>query len=553
MKIEIERHDSLKRQMVGMRRDRLPWWSHWRDLADYYLPRRYVWLLSEKEAKAAQLRNRFILDGTGTNAARTLASGMMNGITSPSRPWFRLRVPGVEDEVGTAVRAWADECRRRMLKIMAESNFYNGMALLYLDLVVFGTAAMTIYEDFDEVIRCFNHALGEFYVAHDERLQVTRLSREFTWKVWQVVEKFGIENVSDRVREAWNAKGNRLYDPVKIVHLIEPNDPPEKELSGRWAFREYYWEDSGTTGQMLRIAGYREFPAIVPRWEILANDSYGSSPAMDALPDVIQLQHETKKKAQALDKLVDPPLIADVQLANQPTSLLPRGITYVAGINNVGVKPIHTIDGLPLAEMSKDIAQTQARIRETLHNDLFRMISQLDTVRSATEIDARREEKLVLLGPVLERFENEALDPAIRRIFSIMLRKGLLPEPPPEINDKTLEIQYVSVLSDAQRAVATIPMERFAQFIGSLGAIVPETLDVPNWEELAREYGDALGVAAKAIRSREDTEMRRKAREEQLSAQQTANVGDVLTKSAKQLSETDVGGGANALQMMLGN
>jgi hypothetical protein len=58
---------------------------------------------------------------------------MMNGITSPSRPWFKLRVPGFDDE-GGPVTQWADEVARRMMKVMGESNFYNSMAVLYLDL-----------------------------------------------------------------------------------------------------------------------------------------------------------------------------------------------------------------------------------------------------------------------------------------------------------------------------------------------------------------------------------------------------------------------------------
>lgn len=546
-------HKNLVRQLEGMRQSRLAWWTHWRELADYILPRRYVWLLSEAEAKDSRQRNRLILDSTGTEAARTLASGMMNGITSPARPWFRLRLAGFADEESPAARIWLDDTRARMLLAMAESNFYNAMAVLYLDLVTFGTPAMTIYEDFDSIFRCYSHALGEFYVEHDERLQVRRFAREFTWKVHQVVKEFGIENVSDRVRQAYNAQNDRLFESVKICHMLQPNDPKINDLRGNWKYREVYWEQAEQSGKVLRIRGFREFPTIVPRWEITANDSYGYCPAMDALPDIIQLQHETKKKAQALDKLVDPPLVADIQLQNQPTSLLPRGITYVAGVNNISVKPIHTIDGLPLAELTNDITTLQARVKRIFHNDLFRMISELDTVRSATEIDARREEKLVLLGPVLDRFESEALDPAIQRIYAIMERKGLFAPPPPELEDASIEIQYVSVLSDAQRAVATIPIERAAQFVGNLGAIQPEVLDVPNWEEMTRAYFDALGVPAKVTNSRDQAAQRRKSREELLSAQETANVGSTLATGAKQLSETEVGGGVNALQALMGS
>lgn len=552
MKIDVEAHNKKKAILKGMEEERQAWWPHWRELADFYLPRRYVWLQTPQERVRKVVKNPNILDGTGTTAARILAAGMMNGITSPGRPWFRLRIPGLEDQIGSPERVWLDEVTRRMMLVLAESNFYNALAVMYLDLVVFGTAAMIIYEDSESVIRCYNPALGEFYIAQDYRLQVNTFAREFTYKVHQVVAMFGEENCSETVRSAYREKGSRLMEDVKIVHLIEPNLPGANgyEVPRVFPYRECYWE-AGVTGELLALRGFHEFPCICPRWELSGNDSYGSSPAMDALGDVIQLQHETKKKGQGLDKMVNPPVIADIQLKHKPTALLPNGVTFVAGINNVGVKPAYTVQ-LPLQELTLDIREVQARIRETFHNDLFQMISQLDTVRSATEIDARREEKLVRLGSVLERFENEALDPALRRVFSIMNRARLLPEPPESLAGLDIEIQYVSILSTAQSALSVIPTERFIGLVGNIAAMYPKAVNVPNWEELLRDYGQAIGVPAKSINPPDVSQALNQQMDEILATREAANTGAVAVEAAKNLSETEVGGGANALQRLLG-
>ena len=536
-----------------MRQTRQVWWEHWRELADYFLPRRYVWLQSASEATRAKTKNPYILDATGTTAARTLASGMMNGITSPARPWFRLRVTGVQDDLDFESRVWLDEVTKRMMLVMAESNFYNSMAVLYLDLVVFGTATGMIYEDEDSVIHCYNPALGEFYLAQSAQLRVNTFAREFTYTVAQIVQMFGIDNVSRQVRENYIAGGGKLQNNVKIVHLIEPNDKRDGQLAPAFNYREYFWEDSGNdeANNMLSIKGFYDFPIIAPRWELLANDSYGSSPAMDALPDVIQLQLETKLKAQGLDKMVKPPVLADIQLQHKPTALMPNGITYVNGVNNVGVKPIYTVNP-PLGEMSADIMDIRSRIREIFHNELFMMISQLETVRSAAEIDARREEKLVLLGPVLERFENEALDPAIRRIYGIMERKGLLPEAPVQIAGGNIEIQYVSILSTAQSAVTAVPTERFLGLVGNLAAVYPQALDIPNFDETLRGYAEASGARAKDLNSRDATQQTRQARAQQEQMAQGLEAANSSAQSAKLLSETDTGGGVSALQRMMG-
>lgn len=549
MKIDLERHNKLKGTLTGMEADRLPWWNYWRELSDYYLPSRYVWLASDKERRISR-RNNFILDSTGTKAAKTLASGMMNGITSPARPWFKLRIAGFDFEGNSAASIWCDEVERRMLRVMAESNFYNSMALLYVDLVVFGTACSLIYESNEKVIHCYNPALGEYYLAQNNEHRVNHFARRFTYKVHQVVEMFGLDNCSEQVKGAYRAGGARLQEDVDVTHLIIPNDGKGK-MGKQFEFLEYYWETGGTVGEVLRERGYFDFLGITPRWELTANDSYGSSPGMDALGDVIQLQHETKKKAQGLDKLVSPPILADIVLENRPTALLPNGITYVPRLDATsGARPIYTVNP-PLGEMTADIRDVQQRIRETFHNELFQMISQLDTVRTATEIDARREEKLVLLGPVLERFENEALDPAIKRIFGIMERAGLLPEAPEEIRDADIEIQYVSILSAAQSAVGTAPTERLLGLIGNLVQVFPAAQFVPNIPELLHDYAIAIGVKAKNINTVEEiTEGVANENKKKEEMEGIAQAGAVA-QGAKTLSETEVGGGANALQRLI--
>lgn len=550
MKISVECHTKLMGSISSMAVDRLPWWNHWRDLADYILPRRYVWLLSKTEASRRATRNPFILDGTGTNAARTLASGMMNGITSPARPWFKLRVHGADDN-DHELRVWLDEVQRRMLLVMAESNFYNAMAVLYLDLSIFGTAGMLIYEDFKNVIRCFNPALGEYYLAQDYGLAVNTFGREFTLKVHQVVEEFGEENCSETVRAAYKMGGANAQRDVHLYHLIEPNLPGKDALPSRFEFREFFWEKGAPAGDILRKKGYNEIPGVFPRWELAGNDAYGTGPASDALADIIQLQQETKRKAQAIDKMVSPPILASLQMQNRPMSLLPGGVTFAANLQEAGAKALYQVNP-PLGEMTLDIRDIQTRIRETFFNQLFRDISMLETVRSATEIDARREEKLVLLGSVLERFENEALDPAINRIFGIMQRGRLLPPPPTNYENAQVEIQYVSILSTAQRAVGVAPFERAFAVAGNLSAIFPEILNVMDAPEAFRTYCEDIGVPARGLKSREAVKEASERQNELTQQREAAAQGEALAKSGALLSKTDVGGGQNAVQALLG-
>jgi len=553
VEITLEESKAIRSLFAAMDAEMQPMRKHWADLARAYLPRRYTYL--ETPGTPPNLaRNPTILNGTGTKAARDLASGMMNGITSPSRKWFRMwpgNKPVLRDR---RLKAWLAEVEDVMMFAMSQSNFYKALAVMYLDLAIFGTAAMLIYEDSETIIHAYNPALGEFRLMQDHRQRVVGIAREFYMQVRQVVDQFGEENCSTRVREAYKRGGGSWLQPVKVRHLIEPNTPPRSGMSKSFRWREWFWEaDGGDREQVLRVGGFHEFPGACPRWELSGNYVYGGSPGMDALGDVLQLQQETLVKAKGLEKGVDPALLADVSLQNTKISASPSGITFVPGLarGQAGVVPVAPVN-MPLGELTLDIREVENRIRDTFHNDLFRMIANLDTVRSATEIDARREEKLVLLGPVLERFENEALDPALARIFNICYRAGLIPPPPEGFEDVPITIQYTSLLATAQRASNTVATERLFGLIGNLAAVYPEVRHVPRVAELLVSYADSIGVPADGINSPEEVE---KAKQEEAKAAQAAKTTEevgVAVEGAKTLSETDVGGGMNALEALMG-
>jgi len=200
--IESKEAQRLNEVLTELRLSRSSFWHLWRELANYYLPTRYVWLQSDNENQRAQnAKNQYILDSTGTRAVRTLASGMMNAITSPSRPWMRLKIAGLK-ETSNEVARWQEDVARRMLAVMAESNFYSSMATLYLDLSTFGSAASLIYEDDDTVIHCYNPALGEFYFGQSHRFTVDTFAREIQLSAKQMVNQFGAENCTEQIATA---------------------------------------------------------------------------------------------------------------------------------------------------------------------------------------------------------------------------------------------------------------------------------------------------------------------------------------------------------------
>ncbi len=547
-------------RLLGLRVNRYSWWTHARELADYLLPRRYRWLVTPNMMARGSPINQHIIDSTGTLAARNLASGMMSGISSPTRPWFKLKVGRVDSTQTSPISLWLAECERLMMLVFQESNFYNAIATVYFDLVVFGTAVVLMYEDFDDVIRCYNPAFGEYYVDMDGKFRPVVFYREFTLTIAQVVDEFGRDSVSESVGRLYDQGGSNLTREIIVAHAIEPNDG-KFGIAKHFAFREVYWEWGGTQSQQaasgasgfLRKRGYHEQCAIIVRWDLVSNDAYGRSPAMDALGDVKQLQMETRRKAQAIDKMVNPPMVADIQLKNQPASLLPGGVTYVAGMKEgrAAFTPVYSVMP-PVKDMMEDLNEVRDRIKKIFFNDLFQTISQYETRSnvSATEIDARRAESLVMLGPVLERIENELLSPVIERTFAVMSRAGILPPAPSQIAGANIDIEYVSMLATAQSAAATSGIERLLSLAGNLAGIDPSVVDNIDIDYALDKMSSLLNNDPKMIRSPEALAAIRQQRAQQQAQAQQAEMAEKMAAGAKTLSETDVGGGRNALQQM---
>lgn len=547
-----------------LRNYRLSWWTHWGLLAEMYLPRRYKWTTTPtpNNTNRGSPINASIVDETGLLAARTLATGLLANLTSPTKPWFRLEIKGLDPLGEGAAQLWLSECTKRMLDVYAGSNLYNSLGQAYHDLAVFGSAALIQYEDDSDIIRFYNPCLGEFFFGLDNRLTVSTLYREYTYTAQEALEEFGLENLSTSTQTLIRSGGANKDIEIVICHAIEPNDTVFANgkdcgmlIPSRFKYREIYWEQASGIGKnkqsILRVAGFMEKPFSGLRWDVTSNDPYGRSPGMDALPAVRQLQIEQRRKAEAIDKMVRPPMVGSVSMKNEPASILPGGITYTADPKADGFKPAFTVTP-QITELREDLSEVQDRVGKIFFTPLFTGITDLDTVHTATDIEARLQEKLVMLGPVVERTETEGLDEIIDRTFAIMSRRGLFPPPPPEIAGAPIQVQYISILAEAQRAAATGAIERMWQFAGSMAAVQPQIIDNLDGDETIDIYGDLLNVNPKIINDVKVVAAIRKARNDQLAQQQALQTGTAMAQGAQTLSQTDVGGGKNALQAVIG-
>ncbi len=535
---EISKRKLLLSRWGQLRNERESWMAHWKEISGYLLPRSGRFFVDDRNR--GDKRHNNIYDSTGTRALRVLAAGMMAGMTSPARPWFRLTTSDPQLDESAAVKAWLADVTRLMQMVFAKSNTYRALHSMYEELGAFGTASTIVLADFNSVIHHYTLTTGEFAMAADHRGQVNTLYREFQMTVAQMVREFGRNNCSPTVQTLFDR--GALEQWVTIMHAIEPRVDRDvtKRDDRNMAWKSVYFEHGGNEDQILRDSGFKEFPALCPRWATTGGDIYGNSPAMEALGDIKQLQHEQLRKAQGIDYKTKPPLQAPTSLKSRDVDTLPGGISFVdSAAPNGGIRSAFEVN-IDLSHLLADIQDVRERIKGSFYADLFLMLANgTNPQMTATEVAERHEEKLLMLGPVLERMHNEILDPLIEMTFSRMVEAGIVPPPPDELQSMELNVEFVSMLAQAQRAIATNSVDRFVGNLGAVAGIKPEVLDKFDADRWADAYADMLGIDPELIVPGEQVALIRKQRAEAAQAQQQAALLNQGADTAQKLGSVD--------------
>lgn len=543
--------EPFQKRLAALKSERQPYENDWREISEFIRPTRGLW---SKEDQRKRRSSSSILNNTAMLASRTLGAGMMSGITSPARPWFRLTTPDPSLAEFASVKAWLHDVTRRIQTVLAASNFYNSRQILYPDVGDFGSAPVIIDDDFENVVKFTVIPPGQYYLATDANDRVDTIYREFGMTVFQMVRKFGYEQCSGIVQNMYDTS---QYDKlVDVVHVIEPNLQQVRGIKGPrgMPYVSVYYEAKGDGNRLLSFKGYPDLRLAAPRWDVQSGEVYGLGCGWWALPDAKGLQVLERRKAQAIDKMVTPPTQspAGVERLNHlpgGTTILPTAIAQGAA----AIRPLYEQNPAGITAIRGEIDAGENRINRAYYADLFLMLAQSDRREiTAREVEERHEEKLLALGPVLERLHNEDLNIVINAVFSRMESAGLLPPPPKELEGVELKIEYVSILAQAQRAVTVGGIERLVGFVGNMAAAFPNVLQKLDSDQIVDEYADALGTPPAIVKSDDAV---KQDREQAAAAEQQAQAAAMIpaaAQSAKLLSEARTTDGGSVLDQVLG-
>lgn len=541
MKLTNEQFKALKKRYVKAKAHRDgDYTSHMKDIANFVLPE-HGRFIDSRDSVAARGGNkrRHIIDPAATYAATIAAAGMKGGLVPHSLPWFKL---GLQDEDlarWEPARQWLAEVQRRMYALYSRSNFYPSAHTVFHEQVLFGTGP--IQADYDMKYGAWFKpwTVGEYTLMQDQHGRISCGFRTFYETLRNLADQFGKESLSTASRGTFEHSPDTYVVVVKAIFPRKDYDPSKADTVNM-PYASVYWEDKSTDiDPPLGESGYRSAPVMYPRWDVIGEGPYGTTcPGIVTLPDVKMLQKMQRDALAAIDKVVDPPMMVPDSFMGR-LSLLPGAQNKVKASHAEQVKSIY--EGSPdLNAIEAKLEQTRDSIRRGYFNDLFILLANEDKQMTAFEVARRFEEKLSILGPVIERQNSEFLAPLIDRTYDIMESSEAIPPPPEELEGIELKVEYISLLAQAQKAVGTQAIEQVASFAGGLAELNPEILDKLDMDEMIEQYGDMKGVAPKVVRSKDQVDKIRKERQAQAQAAQELEAAQSAAATGKTLADTNI-------------
>lgn len=489
-------------------------------------------------------RSDFVISSAMQEAGNILSAGLQSGLTNQSTKWFKLSLEDKDLMKFRAAKEWLYDVENILYSILNKSNFYDITPGVYKEMGFFGQASVNQEKHFEKTTRFHALTCGEYMFGQNDECEIDTHFRVFPMTLGQLVKKFGFDNIPQPLKTGF--ENGQVAQVHIVIHAVIPNYCRVKGKidNQNMPFLSVYYLRDFENGYILRVSGYKRFPYHTPRWEVISSDLYGIAPGFNALNKSLSIQKMNEKRLLAVEYQVDPPWNVPKSMAESgyAANLLPGGSNvYDDARPESRVTPAFQVQ-FDMQGVSLIINEMENSIFSNMYSDIFKMIASADKTMTAREVASRDEEKMVLLGPVLNNLNRGLLAPSINTTFSHAMELGMLPPTPPELVGQELGIEFISMLAQAQKLVDTRASVEFAGFIGQIAQFDPDALKKLNSNELIDDYADKRSINPRIVNSNEKVlEMKQMEMAQQQQARQMEMAKQAL-EGAKTMSQINFEG-----------
>lgn len=526
--------DYVKRRYDELLSDRQPWHQVWQEVTDYIYPKTTDFLRSE--GVPGKKRNTRIYDSTALVAHQAFSSGIQSFVTSPTDMWFELE-PGFKFALqDRKIKEYLEFATEILYKVFRTPSFkfYARAHELYQEAGALGTGVF-LTEDTTTTIKFSTIDLAKCFLAENSEGRIDFVIRREPYTGRQLLEEFpNIDTeLKEKIEKKMKGEGNAAN--WNVLHCVMPRTERnvESKMATNLPYASLYVLEEEC--YLLKEGGYHEFPYQFLRLDSHAEEVYGRSPAMTALPDVRTLNELRKLNINAVQKAVAPPLMVPMDTFPKGINTAPNALNYYRQgyAKQELIRPIEMGNNVQLGFATE--AELKASIKEAFHVDMF-----LDTKSermSATESLQREESRMRLMAPQMGRMHSDFIQPLIMRVFNICVRMGIIPAVPDELKQVGFQPQYVSPLARSQKQLQAAGLGKAIQDLIGYASVDPSVLDYINGDGVAKTILAAHAAPSTAFRSDEEVAKIRQGRQQQQQQMQGVESANTSADTIKKLAD----------------
>lgn len=542
--------EKLCKTFSALESTRAQWDSFIQEISEVVCPRKAY--INEKQTTPDGEKEGQLYNTTAIQCNQTLAHGQLSYAMPFSERWFASEPP--LDMTSDGSRRWYAKCGEIMAQGLATSSFYTHAHEACIDRGGFGTGVIFCEESLESksgLFFCVPQAGSYCIVENAEGFVDT-----FYWKreltADQIAGQFGEDKLPEKVRKDFENPEKRYTTKHKVVHAVYPRKDRDY-TSFKAANKEfascYFMPETKT---LLRESGYDSFPYLTSRYLKWGDEPYGWCPGWQALPAARQLN--------LLEKLMD--TMAEVAL--YPRMLIPSTLAGNVALGAGGVTIYNPFQNAKPetwgyeGQYEPGVERLQRReqeIKDAYHYDLFRMFEQIDKQMTAREVAERATEKLVLFSPTFVRMQEEWLQPLLHRVFSIYLKQGRFPEPPPEViaedqagpHIRPPRITFTSRIALAIRSLQSSGFMNLLETLQPMMAVDPSVRHIIKPHEAGVGIARNFGVPEEWLSTQEEYQGAIQAEQQAMAAQQEMAMMKDGAQAVGSLKPEQIDGVAKAL------
>ena len=511
----------------------------YQEVADHMLPRenQIIGVRAPGEDKSKQ-----IIDPTAMLDLEDMVSGLSAAFFPPGELAFGLTVKNRAIANIDAVKRYLALATQITHDELFASNFMLQLNETLSSLIGFGTGCL--FSEWNLGLNFKDWDISFYTIKQNSAGLVDTLILKYPLTARQAIQEFGKENVGEKVLKAFG-NPETVSKPFDFIHRVGPRKERNRNLTD---FLNMPWESLYVNIEEQMVikgidpkgidneGGFEEFPYAVPRWKKSSNEKYGRGQGTIALSVSKELQQMHADFVECGNKWNNPPREILDNAVEGAVDVRPGADNRVTQMNSIKALDDGIRGNFPITEKSLEFAQ--GILHRIFFKDVFAPLADLTGDRRTTlEIRERVKQAAKKLGAPLYRLQSELLTPVITRGVLLLIRNGVIPQPPEELQGQGFGIEYISELALAMRDQQSRAFVQFADLVSALDPVFPGAKDIISIDRALPEIAFTFGMKVEHLNTQEEIDEIRRVRAEQLAEQKAIEAAQVAAQGYGQTTK----------------